>query len=72
MKACWSFGMGLKQMHKQELKMKSTCTTNKRRQLVEVEHKWCNGLSRDNLKHKLYTTHNLWEEAPFPSLYYTL
>ncbi len=36
--------------------------------VVQVECKWCNGLNRDNLKHKLYTTHNPWEEAPLPSL----
>jgi hypothetical protein len=35
---------------------------------MQVEWKWWNGLSKDNLKHKIYTTHNLWEEAPFPSL----
>ncbi len=39
---------------------------------MEVEHKWCNKLSKDNLKHKLYIAHNLWEETPLPSLYYTL
>ncbi len=49
--------------------MRSTCTTKKRRQLVQVEWKWCNGVSRDNLKHKLYKTCNLWKEAPLPSLY---
>jgi len=35
---------------------------------MQVEWKWCGELSKDNLKHKLYTTHNLWEEASFPSL----
>ncbi len=39
---------------------------------MQVEWKWCNGLNRDNFMHKFYTTHNLWEEAPFPSLYYIL
>jgi len=52
----------------QKFKMKSTCTAKERGQLVQVERKWCNGLSRDNLKHKLYMTYNLWEEAPLPSL----
>jgi hypothetical protein len=36
---------------------------------MQVEWKWCNKLSRDNLKHELYTAHNLWEEAPLLSLY---
>jgi hypothetical protein len=35
---------------------------------MEVERKWCDGLSKDNFKHKFYAIHNLWEEAPFPSL----
>jgi hypothetical protein len=39
-----------------------------RGQLVQVECKWCNEFSRDNLKHNFYIAHNLWEEAPFPSL----
>jgi hypothetical protein len=34
---------------------------------MQVEWKWCDGFSRDNLKHKLYTIHNLWKEAPLPS-----
>jgi hypothetical protein len=34
---------------------------------VQVEWKWCDGLSRDNLKNKLYRARNLWEEAPLPS-----
>jgi hypothetical protein len=60
--------MGLGQTHKQEFKMKSTCTTKKRGRLMQIESKWCSGLSKDKFKHKLYTTHNLWEEAPLPSL----
>jgi hypothetical protein len=35
---------------------------------MQVEWKSCDRLSKDNLKHKFYTTHNLWEEAPPPSL----
>jgi len=35
---------------------------------MQVEWKWCDEFNKDNLKHKLYTAHNLWEEAPFPSL----
>ncbi len=52
--------------------MKSTCTTKKREQLVQVEWKWCDKINKNNLKHKLYTTRNLWEEAPPPSLQYIL
>ncbi len=52
--------------------MKSICTTKKRRRLVQVEWTWCNKLSKDNFKHKLCTTHNLWEEATLPSLQYIL
>ncbi len=39
---------------------------------MQVEWKWCGGFNKDNFKHKLYMAHNLWEEAPLPSLYYTL
>jgi hypothetical protein len=46
--------------------MKSTYTTKKIGQLVQVEWKWCDGLSKDNFKHKLCTAHNLWEKAPLP------
>jgi hypothetical protein len=60
--------MGLGQTDKQEFKMKSTCTTKKKRWLVQVEWKSCDGLSRGNFKHKFYTTHNLRKEAPLPSL----
>jgi hypothetical protein len=35
---------------------------------MQIEHKWCNKFNKDNLKLKLYTSHNIWEEAPFPSL----
>ncbi len=52
--------------------MRSTYRIKKGRQLVQVEWKWCDELSRDNLKHKLYMTCNIWEEAPLPSLYYIL
>jgi hypothetical protein len=60
--------MGLRRTHKQEFKMKSTSSTKKRRRLVQVEHKWCDGFNRDNLKHKFNMVHNLWEEAPLSSL----
>ncbi len=39
---------------------------------MQVEWKWCDGLCKDNFKHKLYIALNLWKEAPLPSLYYTL
>jgi hypothetical protein len=60
--------MRLGQIHKQEFKMKSTYTTKEKMQFVQVEHKWCDRLNRDNFKHKFYTTCNLWEEAQLPSL----
>jgi hypothetical protein len=34
--ACWSFKMGLRQIHKREFKMKSTFTTKKRRWLLQI------------------------------------
>ncbi len=46
--------------------MKSTCTMNERRWLAQIECNQCSKFNRDNLKHKLYTTHNLQKEAPFP------
>jgi len=48
--------------------MKSTYTTKDKRRLMQIEWKWCDEFSKDNLKHKLYMPHNLWEEAPLPSL----
>ncbi len=65
---CLSSRMGLGWTHKREFKMRSTCTTKKRGKLVQVEWKWCDGRNRDNFKHKLYITYNLWEEAPLSSL----
>jgi hypothetical protein len=35
---------------------------------MQVEWKWCNKFSRENLKHKLYIAYNLWEEAPLSFL----
>jgi hypothetical protein len=35
---------------------------------MQVENKWYDGLNRDSFKHKLYMAHNIWEEAPLPSL----
>jgi hypothetical protein len=51
--------MGLGWTHKQKFKMKSTCTTKKRGRLVQIECKWCNEFNKNNLKHKLCTTHTL-------------
>jgi len=48
--------------------MKSTYTIKKKRWLVQIKWKWCDGFNKDNLKHKLYTTRTLGEEAPLPSL----
>ncbi len=39
---------------------------------MQIEWKWWGRLSRDNLKHKFYTTRNLWEEAPLFSLWYIM
>jgi len=62
-----SFGMGLERTHKWEFKMRSTYVTTKRKQLMQVELKWCSKLSKDNLKHKLSTTFNLWRRHHPPS-----
>jgi hypothetical protein len=67
-RACWSSGMGLGRTHKQEFKMISTYTTKKKGQLVQVEWKLCDRLTKDNLKHKFHTACNLWDEASLPSL----
>jgi hypothetical protein len=45
--------MGLRWTHKWEFKMRLICTTKRRGKWVQVEWKWCDGLNRDNLKHKL-------------------
>jgi len=58
--------MGLGQTHKREFKRKSTYTTKKKKQLVQVEWKWCDGPTWSNLKHKFNMARNLWEEAPLP------
>jgi hypothetical protein len=52
--------------------MISIGTTKTRGWLMQVEWKWCSEFSRENFKHKLYMTCNLWEEAPFPSLLYSM
>ncbi len=36
---------------------------------MQVECKWCGKFSKDNFKHRFYTTCNLWEEAPLPFVY---
>jgi len=58
--------------HKVEFKMRSTYIIKEKRQLLQVKWKWCSELSKDNFKHKIYKTHNLWEETPLPSLYYII
>jgi len=60
--------MELERTHKRKFKMGSTYTTKKIKQLIHVKWKWCDELIKDNLSHKLHTAHNLWEEAPLPSL----
>jgi hypothetical protein len=52
--------------------MKSTCITKERKWLMQVECKWCSALKKDNFKHKLYTAHKFWEDAPLPSLQHIL
>jgi hypothetical protein len=64
-RACWSSKMGLWWIRKREFKMISTCITKKIGRLVQVEWKWCDEFSKDNLKHKLYMARNLWVEASF-------
>jgi hypothetical protein len=63
----WSSKMGLERTHKQEFKMKSTCIIKEKGRLVIIKHKWCDGLSRNNFKHKFYKAY-IWEKAPLPSL----
>ncbi len=67
-KVCWGFEMGLERIHKQKFNMKLIYITKQKKQLVQIERKWCNRVSRDNLKLKLYMVHNLWEKIPFPFL----
>jgi hypothetical protein len=67
-RACWSFEMGLRWIHKKKFKMKSTCTTKEKRRLLQIKRKWCTRLNSINFNHKFYMTHNLWEETPLPSL----
>jgi hypothetical protein len=64
----WSSETGLRWIHKWEFKMISTYTMNKKRWLVQIKWKWCDGLNNDNLKHKLHMAHKFWEEASLPSL----
>jgi hypothetical protein len=52
--------------------MKPTCTIKEKGGLMQIDHQWCDEFNRDNFKHKFYMVHNLWEEAPLPSLYYNL
>jgi len=65
-KAYWNSRMGLGQIHKWKFKMRLTCKTKKKRQLMQVEWKLCKKLNKNNLKHKLYTAHNLWKETSLP------
>jgi hypothetical protein len=49
-----------------------TTTTKKKRRLVQIKWKCCNGFNRDNFKHKFHTASYLWEEAPLlsPRVYF--
>jgi hypothetical protein len=66
--ACWSFKMRIKTNSQVKVQDEINLHNQERRRLVQVEWKWYGELSRANFKHKLYTTHNLWEEAPLASL----
>jgi hypothetical protein len=61
--------MGIRRIHKREFKMKSTYTTKKRKRLVQIEWKCCDGFSKDNLKHKLYMAHKQRNIIPLPIIY---
>jgi hypothetical protein len=65
---CWSFRMGTKMNSQMRIQDEINLYNQQKRHVMQVEWKWYNGLSRDNLKHKLYTTCNFWEEAPLPFL----
>jgi hypothetical protein len=49
--------------------MKLTCTTKQKGQFMQVEHKWCDALSKNKLK--LYRLCNFWEKVHSP-FYMTL
>jgi hypothetical protein len=65
--ACWSFKMGTKTNSQVKVQDEINLHNQERGKLVQIEWKWCDELSRDNLKHKLYMARNLWEEAPLAS-----
>ncbi len=48
-KVCYNSKMGLGWTHKQEFKIKSTCTTNEKRWLMQVECKWFGGFKGTTL-----------------------
>ncbi len=58
MRAQWSFGIGLRQTHKQKFNMKLIYTIKQKKQLMQVGCKWCNGFNRDNFKFKFYMAYN--------------
>ncbi len=65
---CWSSRMGTRTNSQVKVQDEINLHNQKKGRLVQVEWKWCNKLNKDNLKHKFYMAHNLWEEASFPSL----
>jgi hypothetical protein len=53
--------MGLEQTHKDKFKVKSMCTNQKKKWLVQIETKWCtNELCATQLKK--HTMTQTWEE----------
>jgi hypothetical protein len=58
-KACLNFKLKLGWTHKWEFKMRSTCIIKKIGSLMQLEWKWFDGLSKDNLSHKPYMACNL-------------
>jgi hypothetical protein len=66
--ACWSFRMGIRTNSQAKVQDEINLHNQEKGQLMQIKWKWCDGLNKDNLKHKLYMARNLWEEAPFPSL----
>jgi hypothetical protein len=69
---CLSSGIGTRTNTQAKVQDEINLHNKKEGQLVQVEWEWCNKFNKDNLKHKLYTTCNLWEEALIPSLEYIL
>ncbi len=68
------FRDGTKTNSQARVQDESTYTTKERGWLVQVECKWCDGLNRDNLRHKLYTSLQPLGggTTPLPIIYYVI